>query len=699
MTVSLKRQFRELSNPGLTLVSCYGPTEVSLASSYGVLSYTDPSSGSEDENSPVGVTLPNYAVYILDKERNPVPTGFPGEVYVSGVGVAMGYLNHETRTKERFSPDPFDPEGKSRMYRTGDRGRLLPDGSLVFLGRLEGDFQVKLRGIRIELDEVANVIVSASDGVLRQAAVILRGAENKYLLAFVTFSEAWAGNKKEYLAGLLERLPFAPSMRPAQLISLDRLPTNVNGKLDRPALETLVVPGTHPKTSQPLKQGGNHAEKRLKDVWRTVLSEGDSTVGFDIGPEADFFQVGGNSLLLVKLQAAIAKAFDITIPIRDLFRMSLLRSMSARLTSTQTELNEIDWEEEIKAHLQDLKAPLPCVSATSRSAQQGFQVLLTGATGFLGRYILRKLVNDPEVQTIHCAAVRQHNISTKSTLAGVSSPKIQIWPGDLSQPYLGLLGSTFARLTQSTDLIIHNGADVSFLKTYDSLRAPNVRSTVELGRMALQRGIPLHYVSSEGVMRLASPSRCSSPGSEADSDSNYPSSSESSPEDPARKLPCHPPTNGSDGYITSKWTSEQILERQSHSLRYHIHRPATLVGDGVPSTDLLHNVLKYSGILQAVPRFENLNGVVDMIPVQDVAEGILLSARRQESGGVTSHSGTRIRLSGLADYISETVSPLETLEMNEWVHEATRVGLNPQVASVLLSDEGRKGYGLIIPQS
>ncbi|KAI9043037.1 acetyl-CoA synthetase-like protein [Aspergillus affinis] len=698
MTVSLKRAFRKLGKTGPTLLSCYGPTEVSLASSYGVLSYTDPAAGSEDENSPVGFTLPNYAVYILDKERNPVPTGFPGEVYVSGVGVAMEYLNDEARTKERFLPDPFDHEGKSQMYRTGDRGRLLPDGSLAFLGRMEGDFQIKLRGIRIEPDEIASTIVAASKGVLRQVAVVLRGTENKYLLAFVVFAKTWLGNRERYLAGLLERLPFAPSMRPANLIPLDRLPTNVNGKLDRRALDVLVIPSTQVNSSRSLKQSCNDIETRLSRVWKTVLAESNGTDTFEIGADSDFFQVGGNSLLLVRLQAAMAQAFDVTIPIRELFQISVLRHMSARLTSRQAETKEIDWNEEVRMHLQHLNDPLPCLSNNYLS-QQGSQVLLTGATGFLGKYILSILVDDPKVHTIHCVAVRQHNISSKGSLFGISSPKIQVWPGDLSKPYLGLMASTFTRLAQSIDLIIHNGADVSFLKTYHSLRSPNVQSTVELGRMALAKGIPLHFISSGGVLRLVSPSSCSTPGSEDSDRSGYYSSSESSIEGFADSSIYDPPTDGSDGYIASKWVSEQILTQgRSFGLRYHIHRPKTMVGEGVPSTDLLDNVLRFSRLLKAVPQFDSLDGIIDMISVKDVARDVIVSAREEVASGITHYSGTQVSISDLAGYISETAEPLKSLEMSEWVHQATTVGLNSQVASILLTEEGRKGHGLIIPQ-
>ncbi|KAH8422536.1 uncharacterized protein LDX57_000290 [Aspergillus melleus] len=699
MTVSLKRAFRKLGKTGPILLSCYGPTEVSLASTYGVLSYTDPAAGSEDENSPVGFTLPNYAVYILDKDRNPVPTGFPGEVYVSGVGVAMGYLNDKARTDERFLPDPFDREGKSRMYRTGDRGRLLPDGSLAFLGRMEGDFQIKLRGIRIELDEIASAIVTASKGVLRQAAVVLRGTDNKYLLAFVVFVESWRESRERYLATLLESLPFAPSMKPAQLIPLDRLPTNVNGKLDRRVLDTLVIPDTEVDSTRSLKRGLNDAENRLIRVWKTVLAESSCTDAFDIGPDSDFFQVGGNSLLLVRLQAVIAQKFDIIIPIRELFQISVLRHMSARLTLTKAQAKEIDWNEEVETHLNHLNDALPHMIINSLPAQKGSQVLLTGATGFLGRYILGNLVDDPTVHVIHCIAVRQHNISSKGTVCGISSPKIQIWPGDLSKPYLGLMVSTFARLAQSIGLIIHNGADVSFLKSYNSLRAPNVRSTVELGRMALVRGVPLHYISSGGVMRLAPPSSCSTPGSENHDRSGYYSGSESSTEGSADSSICHPPTNGSDGYISSKWASEEILMRgRSLGLRSHIHRPTTLVGKGVPSTDLLDNVLHFSRLLKAVPQFDSFDGVIDMISVEDVARNIVLSTRKEADTGMSHYSGTQVPLSDLAECISETAEPLKSLEMSEWVHQATAVGLDSQVASILLTEGGRQGHGLIIPQ-
>ncbi|THC90624.1 hypothetical protein EYZ11_009922 [Aspergillus tanneri] len=661
MTVSLKRAFRALdAESGPTLLSCYGPTEVSLASSYGVLSYTDISSGAEDENSPVGFTLPNYSVYILDEDMHPVPTGFPGEVYISGVGVAIGYLNNATRTNERFLPDPFSAT-PTTMYKTGDRGRLLPDRSLVFLGRIDGDFQIKLRGIRIELDEVANVIVSASAGILRQAAVVVRGEENKYLLGFVTFSQR-VGDTDAYLAGLLARIPLAPSMRPAALVAMNELPMNVNGKLDRKALDAVGVKSRRGIDTVDMKAS---VEDRLKTVWEDVLE----TDQFEIHPESDFFQVGGNSLLLVKLQGAIHREFGVRITIRELFQVSILREMQARITSTGDENNSsINWDKEIQTHLLDLQTAIPAPTWARKVLKSGSHVLLTGATGFLGRYILDLLVNDATVETIHCLAVRPHNLVYKNTLSGVLSSKIQIWPGDLSRPYLGLMSSTFARLAETVDAIIHNGADVSFLKTYGSLRAPNVKSAVELGRMALTAGIPLHYVSSAGVMRLEQP----------DTDTDI-----------------FPPLDGSDGYIAGKWASERILSRaEDLGLRGFVHRPTTMVGDGVPDTDLLDTVMRYSRKMKAVPRF-TCDGMIDMVCVREVARGIVQSLYIP-STKYTLYPGVQIPLHTLGAYLDED-HPLPSLDIDEWVEQARALDLNEQVASILLSEDGRKGYGISIP--
>lgn len=701
MTVALKQEFRALGDFGPILLSCYGPTEVALASSFGVLSYSNPELGADDENSPVGFTLPNYSVYVLDEEMRPVTTGFPGEVYIGGIGVACGYLHNEKLSKERFVPDPFADEqdaerGWTLMYRTGDKGRLLPDGALSFLGRIDGDSQIKLRGIRIELEEVANVIVAASEGILHQAAVVVKGSsEHQYLVSFVTFSpDRLPDDTPTYLQGLLNSLPLPIYMRPVALLQLDKMPMNVNGKLDRRALSSQPIAEFQQDKAVDDENAGP-TERRLERIWQEVIGSGShSQDAFRIALDSDFFQVGGNSLTLVELQKRISDAFGKTIRYPDLFFVSVLRDMAARIDGkdSATPSPAIDWTHEIEA----------CLSRVKRK-----QVLLTGATGFLGSHLLRRLIESPHVSKIHAVAVRHHHLVNQQNgstpqLAGVLSPKLQIWSGDLKLPALGMSADTMAHLANTVDVVIHNGADVSFLKSYQSLQGPNVGATIELCHLALKRHIPFHFVSSAGVLRLAHDLEAVGEISMA----AYP-----------------PPRDGSEGYLASKWASEQILERAAKQmgLCVHIHRPTSVVGEGVPETDVMANLLRFSRTMKAVPVFPGAHGVFDMVRVEDVVDGILQEALgttvqpkcngadRSECEGLlgdvgpvcwTHHAGANhIPVDGLADYLqNQQQDAFREVSLKDWVAEAVALGLNEKVASVLNTPEAARGHGVTIPR-
>jgi amino acid adenylation domain-containing protein len=189
---SLISKFRSLNLPGLALFNAYGPTEGTIISSIGDVPYQTVEFA-ENYIVPVGPPMPNYGVYMLDEKSQPVPLGWPGELCIAGPGVTLGYVGQPGLTATKFvqdeMPRPRGPyPGWDRIYKTGDRARLLHDGSFLFLGRIDGDSQVKLRGIRIALDEVANSILRTSNGVLSNAVVRVRGDSNQILVAYVVFS-------------------------------------------------------------------------------------------------------------------------------------------------------------------------------------------------------------------------------------------------------------------------------------------------------------------------------------------------------------------------------------------------------------------------------------------------------------------------------------------------------------------------------
>ncbi|KAF1980469.1 hypothetical protein BU23DRAFT_562810 [Bimuria novae-zelandiae CBS 107.79] len=277
---SLIRKFRSLKLSSLALFNAYGPTEGTIISSIGDVPYQTVEFA-ENYIVPVGPPMPNYGVYMLDERSQPVPLGWPGELCIAGPGVTLGYVGQPELTAAKFIQDkiprPRGPyPGWDRIYKTGDRARLLEDGSFLFLGRIDGDSQMKLRGIRIELDEVANNILRTSDGVLSNAVVRVRGDSNQILVAYVVFSDqkraASISKPQVYLRHLLQSLPLPVYMRPAVAVPLESMPFTERGKLDTKALATIPLSQYQEETNgEP--QHLNATEVKMKHVWEDVLSE------------------------------------------------------------------------------------------------------------------------------------------------------------------------------------------------------------------------------------------------------------------------------------------------------------------------------------------------------------------------------------------------------------------------------------------
>jgi amino acid adenylation domain-containing protein len=301
---------RRWTRPGLRLINIYGPTENSVGSSIADV----PEGGTG--LPPIGHPVPNHRSYVLDERLRPVPPGVPGELYVAGHGVARGYLGRPGLTAERFVPCPFGPAGE-RMYATGDRVRWLADGQLEYLGR--ADAQVKLRGYRIETGEIESALLSHS--ALSGAAVLLR--EDGGIARLVAYTAAAPGasapSDAELRAHLRERLP--DYMVPAAFVAMDALPLSPNGKVDRKALP---APDAAPRA---VSRPASAAERRIAAVWATVL--GMSSVDVD----DNFFDVGGHSLLIARMQAALREELGQDISVVELFQYPTVGALAAHLES------------------------------------------------------------------------------------------------------------------------------------------------------------------------------------------------------------------------------------------------------------------------------------------------------------------------------------------------------------------------------
>ena len=324
------------------LHNLYGPTEAAIdvtahthptpSSSFGLLPSAFP--------VPIGKPIHNTQLYILDSHLRPTPIGIPGELYIAGDGLARGYLNNPTLTAERFIPNPFAvnrSQGSSkvsvdnprhlkepwdlRIYKTGDRVRYLPDGTIEFLDRI--DTQVKLRGLRIELGEIEAALIDHP--TVHQAIVnVTSRNDQQYLIAYVVPQSSPLNSSilKEFLG---DRLP--PYMIPTAFVPLEAMPLTVSGKLDRQAL-----PPWQPSGSTEIVAPRTATEQIIKEIWSSVLKVDQFSV------EDNFFDLGGNSLLATRINSRLREVFDVELPLRSLFEKQTVVALSHYLDAMQMAL-------------------------------------------------------------------------------------------------------------------------------------------------------------------------------------------------------------------------------------------------------------------------------------------------------------------------------------------------------------------------
>jgi len=603
------QQFASLGLSQLRLFNSYGPTEISISSTKMEVQYRDASLWQESR-VPCGYPLPNYHQYILSPSLEPLPIGMPGELYIGGAGVSLGYLNNDELTRKHFVQNPFATEedianGWTRMYRTGDLCHQQADGALVFHSRMAGDSQIRLRGLRIELSDIESNIVLAAKGNLKDAVVTLRkGDPSDFLIAHVTFAPtSKVADQKAFLEDLLRHLPLPQYMIPVMAIPLGQLPLNNHSKVDRAKLRRMSLPSV---PSQTLPAGGDAQAKedwsegmqQLRLVWLDTL--GNKELGLPIKPSSSFFQVGGNSLLVIRLQAKVQQTFHVAIPLFELLQAETLRDM-AELIRSSASAASIDWETETAPP--EKVATLGLIPTPPATPKDTKVVAVTGATGFLGKRILPRLIADPNVSTIHCLAVREKASDDEQRKQLFSSPKVVMHTGDLSLPKLGLKDATFNEIADEVDVILHLGAVRSFWDSYQVLRPTNVSSTQCLVSLAARRQASIHYMSSLAVL----PTNVALSEEKAISAAAYP-----------------PPTDGSNGYVATRWASERILERAAQELGINvcIHRFTPSPSPEESSAYGLQELVKYVDESAILPDLSGWEGRMDLAPAREVVDWV-----------------------------------------------------------------------------
>lgn len=662
----LKRVLRSLAKPPV-FTDCYGPTEISCCATMNIV---DLSSTSVDNS--VGKANPNTSVYILGRDGKTLPVGMPGEIAIGGLGVALGYLDPK-ETARAFVTNPHNDAGRPTMYKTGDKGVLQADGSLKFIGRMEGDTTVKVRGLRVDLEDVASVMRQSSNGMVLDAVVTVRG-QSAFLVAHVVLDPTF-DTSSPTLNQLASSLPLPKYMKPSVVVSLPRLPMSTNGKVDRTTIASLPLPieESHRSGARQLTLD----EGELKLLWTKVLNM--HNVASTLDAESDFFEAGGTSLLLIKLQAGIRLSMGMEVGLHDLYNASTLSSMAALISARKESYRppHIDWDAETSV-------PADCEVANFHDTvdtqiQDGLEILLTGSTGFLGDAILTSLLSNPAVKMVHCIAIDPDALSRHRT-----DPRISQHAGSLAAPRLGLDESTFDKLFNAVHRIIHAGAQGHCLNNYIALRKPNVGSTRILAAAALRRRIPMHYISSNRVTLLHPRAEAALP--------------------PISVSGYEPRKDGSEGFTAAKWVSEGVLEKfaTNSSLPVTIHRPCNVVGSEAPLEDALNALLRYCKLLRVVPAVGALDikGFFDFRDVGEVAEEVsdaVLGGGDRSLSYRHYSSNVRVTPEDFREYMQKTTGQeMGEMPLDQWLQAARKAGMEDIIVSYLEAVV-EKGHTLVYP--
>ncbi len=602
---ALRRCMRALG--GSHLYNQYGPTEAHVVSQY-ALPCAD--AGNWPAAPPIGRPNSNARLYVLDAALQPVPVGAIGELYIGGAGLARGYLNRPDFTAGRFLPDPFADAPGQRMYRTGDTARFLPDGALDFTGRTDG--QVKIRGFRVELGEIEAAL--AEHPWIDEAVVLAREdrAGDRRLVAYVVAraGHACAALRTDALrAALLASLP--DYMVPAHFVVLDGLPLTRNGKIDRDALPAPDMAHGEAGYAAPRTP----VEAALTQIWAEILQRG------EVGIHDNFFALGGHSMMAARLMSTIRVQLNCTLSLALIFKHPTVAELAGCIERGVPSTAELVVPLDTRRLLQVRKVDRARFDST-RSNPTPKHVLLTGATGFVGAFLLRKMLDAWDGDAVcHClvragdaahafARVRE-SLQRYGLWRGEDAARIVGLPGDLSEPGLGL--GAAPHLAGMLDLIVHNGAAVNHALPYEELLQPNVDATLWLLNLAATgKARQFAFISTLD-------SFCPRSG-RARVDENT-----SNLED--RHFAQH-------GYSASKWQAEQLVDRaRAQGLDARTFRLGRVAMDSRHGRGRMDDVVaRYLHTCLMLRAYPDRPYAEKIIPVDAVADSVVALLGRQETG-------------------------------------------------------------------
>ncbi|SEK02053.1 MULTISPECIES: non-ribosomal peptide synthetase [unclassified Pseudomonas] len=571
----------------------YGPTETTVLA-------TTRQFGVGDNNRNLGVPIANGQVLILDEQLQPVPQGVPGELYIAGPGVGLGYLNDPTLTATRYL-DLTLPTGQVlRVYRTGDIGQWTDNG-IELCGRR--DNQVKIRGFRVEPEEIEHCLRDSQ--LFRQVAVGVD--ERRRILAFLVHPEHSGDALQALRDHVQNNLPSY--MHPAAYVELPSLPYTSNGKVDRRALLTMAV---QVQVDGQRRQPQNALETQLQQLWAELLE----LPVEDIATDESFFNLGGHSILLSRLLLSIRQVFGRSLSINRFIEAPTLMTLAKLLDDPdQNSASILSPQAFIDAEAELNLDPLPI-------SQCGdvHKVVVTGANSFLGVHIVEALLawGATEVACLvrasaeQSAAERFSQALRDNHLTHLDLDRVSVYAADITQPQLGLPDDVYTRIDRTFGALVHNAAHVNHVLDYESLARDNVEPIFECLRLCEGRSKKIfNFVST-----LSASSALDADGQVL--------------EQPAAETP---PIYIKNGYNLSKWVGERILQRaRDRGVWVNLFRPGnisfnSLTGVCQPHKNRLMLMLKGSIQLGQVP---DLSLNFDLMPVDFLARFIAFHASRYQ---------------------------------------------------------------------
>lgn len=629
-----------------------------------------------DENSsycPVGPPMDPEHTYILNENRERLPVGSNGELYVGGDLLARGYLNLPEVTAKSFTRDPFDKTEGAWIYRTGDEARILPSGLLEITGRVGG--MLKVRGYSVVPGKVESAVFKHL--AVSHCAVVAHGnGLERQLVAYFVRDEEDPGDRvvpevSEYgycpvaRKALSEVLP--QYMIPALWAELPTLPTHgVSGKIDLKNLPPPTMPGKARKT--PVVNGSekdrdNITAEAIALLWAETLGISSSAVTEETG----FFDLGGHSLSLANLSSKLSKKFGFVIPVGQLAGRPTLEGHLDIVRAARD------------GHTAKVQADLPAVMRADSTLppeifpsesemtplKDAKTILLTGATGFLGAFLLRDLLENTTANIV--CLVRSNKPAPEDRSAGIAKlrqnlldlglwsdsimDRIEILPGTLSSRRLGLSQDEFYALAKRIQVIFHAGATVNLVYPYAALRSTNMGGTREILRLACISGATLQYISTNGVL---------------------PSSRDGWPEHAILDV-IDAPQKLVDGYGQTKWAAEQLVyEAGRRGLPIRVYRLGTLGGDSASGAtnayDLLNALIVESIQMGHSPKVEGWRA--EITPVDFVSRAILTLAGNTVTRQKVFHLGDAgpIEFDRVFEQLSAVGYPTTQIEWDDWVH-------------------------------